>query len=416
MLKSFFLTVLLAVFSLNTIAQNRSFAQKTIDTLASEAFYGRGYVNDGDKKAAMFLVGEYVRAGLKPLKKSVNKEILSAEQFLYPFSFSVNTFPDKCVVKIDGKELVPGKDFVVNPGCPSIKKTLTIRTPNNSKYPERTKKIALLYDTSYKQTKAELVKTANFNLKITLQKKLTWSVATYQDSKAGVEILKTSLPANAKKISVNIKSKLINHEAKNVIGYIEGAEIKDTFILLTAHYDHLGMMGKTMFPGANDNASGVAMMLDMANYFSKHPSKYSIAFIAFAAEEPGLIGSKHYTDNPWAELPLSRIKFLVNLDLMGSGEKGMAVVNSTIFPDYFKLLQTANGNSDKKYLTGFKSRGKAANSDHYWFVERGVKGFFFYLMGDYNHYHDIDDNRYNLKLGEYYDKSFLLIRAFILSI
>lgn len=416
MLKSFFLTVLLAVFSLNTIAQNRGFAQKTIDTLASEVFYGRGYVNDGDKKAAMFLVDEYVKAGLKPLKKNISKEVLSAELFLYPFSFSVNTFPGKCDVKIDGKELVPGKDFVVNPGCPSIKKSFSIKPANSNKYQKRIKKTALLYDTSYKQTKTELVKTANFNLKITLQKKLTWSVATYQDSKAGVEILKASLPANAKKISVNIKSKLINHEANNVIGYIEGTEIKDTFILLTAHYDHLGMMGKTMFPGANDNASGVAMMLDMANYFSKHPSKYSIAFIAFAAEEPGLIGSKHYTDNPWAELPLSRIKFLVNLDLMGSGEKGIAVVNSTIFPDYFKLLQTANGNSDKKYLTGFKSRGKAANSDHYWFVERGVKGFFFYLMGDYNHYHDIDDNRYNLKLGEFYDKSFLLIRDFILSI
>ena len=104
MLKAFFLTVLLAVFNLNNAAQNRIFAQKTIDTLASNAFYGRGYVNDGDKKAAMFLVDEYVRAGLKPLKKDINKDVLSAGLFLYPFSFSVNTCPGKCDVKIDGTE------------------------------------------------------------------------------------------------------------------------------------------------------------------------------------------------------------------------------------------------------------------------------------------------------------------------
>jgi Zn-dependent M28 family amino/carboxypeptidase len=174
------------------------------------------------------------------------------------------------------------------------------------------------------------------------------------------------------------------------------------------------MMGKTIFPGANDNASGVAMMLDLANYFSKNPPKYSIAFMAFAGEEPGLVGSKAYTGNPWDELPLGKMKFLVNLDLMGSGEKGMAVVNATIFTDYYAKLQEAN--NAHNYLPAFKMRGKAANSDHYWFVERDVKGFFFYLMGSYSNYHDVQDNSNNLKLGEYYDKSFLLIRDFIKSI
>ncbi len=408
MLKAFLFIILLAVFNLNNFAQNRQFAQKTIDTLSSNAFYGRGYVKGGDKKAALFILQFYTTIGLKPFKNST---------YLYPFSFMVNTFSSKCKVKIDGKILTPGLDYILNPGCPSIRKKLFIRPILDHKtYPEKRKRSALLYDTSYKLEKQELAKAGTFNLKIALQRKLTWSVATSKDSRAGIEILKTSFPNNSKKIKVNIRSKMVYHDANNVIGYIEGTEIKDSFIVLTAHYDHLGMMGKTMFPGANDNASGVAMMMDMANYFRKNPCKYSIAFIAFAGEEPGLIGSKSYTDNPWAELPLGKIKFLINLDLMGSGEKGIAVVNATIFPDYFNKLQIANGNADKKYLPGFKSRGKAANSDHYWFVERGVKGFFFYLMGDYNHYHDIEDNAKNLKLGEFYDKSFLLIRDFILLI
>ncbi len=408
MLKPGFTLLFLSSFVFISHCQNRQFAQQTIDTLASKSFYGRGYVKDGDKKAALFISKYYLTLGLKSFKNS---------SYFYPFSFTVNIFPGKCKVKIDGKTLRPGIDYIVNPGCPKIKKNLSIIPIYQHKnYPVNSKNKALLYDTSYKLEKQELAKADTFYLKIHLQKKLTWSVSTDQDSKAGVEILKSSFPPNSKKIRVNIKSKLIDYTANNVIGCIEGTEIKDTFIVLTAHYDHLGMMGKTMFPGANDNASGVAMMLDLANYFSKNPCKYSIAFIAFAGEEPGLIGSKSYTDNPWAELPLDNIKFLINLDLMGSGEKGMAVVNATIFPDYFNKLQMANGNTDKKYLTGFKSRGKAANSDHYWFVERGVKGFFFYLMGDYSHYHDINDNRENLRLSKYYDKSFLLIRDFILLI
>lgn len=389
-----------------TEAQNRIYAQHTIDTLSSKNFYGRGYIKDGDKKAAFYIAQEFKNLGVKPLKP---------DNYFYPFSFPVNVFYGKCQVKVDGKSLVPGKDFIVNPGCPPIKKSLNLRWIRSATdYPENTNKTALLYDTSYKHDKKEMAKAGSFELKVNLQKKLTWSVATEKDSKAGIDILKTAFPNNAKKIKVKVQSKVIEHEAYNVLGYVEGTQVKDTFIVLTAHYDHLGMMGNTIFPGANDNASGVAMMLDMANYFVKNPCKYSVAFIAFAGEEAGLIGSKSYTDNAWDELPLGKIRFLINLDLMGSGEKGMAVVNASIFKDYFSKLSTIN--TEKKYLSGFKVRGKAANSDHYWFVERGVKGFFFYLMGDYNHYHDVNDNSKNLRLGEFYDKSFLLIRDFIVKL
>ncbi len=407
MFRIIFFVCFFLCLNVNALSQNRIFAQKTIDTLASPFFSGRGYINNGDLLAAQFINESYKTFGLRTFKK---------DDFFYPFTFPVNTFPKACSVKIDGKPLIAGLDYIVNPGCPSIKKSFKLKTHQTINYAKHTRKIALVLDTSYKATALENEKSAKIELKVNLQKKLTWSVSTRQEKYASIDILKTAFPLNAKKIRVNITTSLVEHNANNVLGYIEGTEIKDTFIVLTAHYDHLGMMGKTIFPGANDNASGVAMMLDMANYFSKNPCKYSIAFIAFAGEEAGLIGSKHYTDNPWDELPLQKIKFLINLDLMGSGEKGMAVVNATIFPDYFTKLQEANGLIDKKYLPAFKSRGKAANSDHYWFVERGVKGFFFYLMGNYTHYHDINDAPKNMILGDYYSKSFLLIRDFILLI
>ena len=92
-------------------------------------------------------------------------------------------------------------------------------------------------------------------------------------------------------------------------------------------------MGKDVyFPGANDNASGVAMLLNLANYYSKKENqpKCSIAFIAFAGEEAGLLGSKYFSEHPL--IPLNKMKFLVNLDLLGTGDEGMMVVNATCIP------------------------------------------------------------------------------------
>ena len=102
------------------------------------------------------------------------------------------------------------------------------------------------------------------------------------------------------------------------------------------------------------------------------------------------------------------------MDLMGSGDKGATIVNGSVFKDRFNKLVEINTKND--YLPKIKSRGKAANSDHYFFTEAGVPAFFIYLMGEYTHYHIPADNADNLKLGPYYDKSFLLIRDFIISL
>ena len=151
-------------------------------------------------------------------------------------------------------------------------------------------------------------------------------------------------------------------------------------------------------------------MLDMATYFVKNPQKYTIAFIAFGAEEAGLVGSLYYVNNPL--VPLSKTKFVFNMDLMGSGDKGATIVNATLFPKEFEILKTIN--EEGEYLSKIKARGKAANSDHYFFSEAGVPAFFIYLMGEYTHYHIPADSAKNLELGPYYEKSFLLVRDFIL--
>jgi aminopeptidase YwaD len=166
------------------------------------------------------------------------------------------------------------------------------------------------------------------------------------------------------------------------------------------------MGADTYFPGANDNASGVALLLSIAKYYAQNPQKYSIGFILFAGEEAGLMGSKYYTENPM--IPLKKIRFLTNTDLAGTGIDGITVVNATLFPKEFAIMNSINNSN--KYLTKINARGEAANSDHYWFTKKGVPAFFFYTLGGIAAYHDVFDKASTLPLNEQADLKELIIK------
>jgi Iap family predicted aminopeptidase len=239
------------------------------------------------------------------------------------------------------------------------------------------------------------------------RKKLTWSVATYSFN-VPVLFIMDELIRNKNEIRIDVHSRLIaQNPARNVIGCIPGKT--DSMIVFSAHYDHLGRMGgKTIFPGANDNASGVALMLDLAKHFSgKALPACSLVFIAFGAEEAGLIGSKFFTENPLIDL--KKIKCLINLDLLGTGDDGIMVVNATEYKHHFEILKKVNANGN--YFPSLGERGKARNSDHYYFSEKGVPSFFIYTMGGITAYHDIYDIAETLPLTKY-NESFMLIRDF----
>jgi Zn-dependent M28 family amino/carboxypeptidase len=169
-------------------------------------------------------------------------------------------------------------------------------------------------------------------------------------------------------------------------------------------------MGKeTYFPGANDNASGVGMLLYLAQELSlKRDSNFNYVFIAFGAEEAGLVGSHYFVEHPLFDL--KKIRFLLNTDIMGSGEEGITVVNATLFKTEFEKLTQIN--LEANYLTQVKSRGPAANSDHYFFTEKGVPAFFVYTMGPNKHYHDIQDTAEELSYAAFEPLAKLLL-AFI---
>jgi Zn-dependent M28 family amino/carboxypeptidase len=243
--------------------------------------------------------------------------------------------------------------------------------------------------------------------------KLTWSVSQEAKPYPAFQVVASSFAAQPQSAFIFLESSFIpKFTSSNVIGYLPAATTpkQKPYLVITAHYDHLGRMGKeTYFPGANDNASGVGMLLYLAQELSlKRDSNFNYVFIAFGAEEAGLVGSHYFVEHPLFDL--KKIRFLLNTDIMGSGEEGITVVNATLFKTEFEKLTQIN--LEANYLTQVKSRGPAANSDHYFFTEKGVPAFFVYTMGPNKHYHDIQDTAEELSYAAFEPLAKLLL-AFI---
>jgi len=357
-------------------AQQLAFGKKMVDTLTSPYFWGRGYTNDGMKKAADFLAGEFKAYGIAPL---------DGKNYYQPFSYPVNTFPGKMEVTVNDKELVPGKDFIVSPETRSVKGSGDLTPFDSIQYINRKEMVI-----------------------IKMQDKLTWDVSPEVAPYSLILVDKKALDNTPASFKVNIDNKLVkDFKAANICGIVKGTVKPDSVIFITAHYDHLGGMGKdTYFPGANDNASGLSLLLNLAHYYAQHPQNYSIGFICFAGEEAGLLGSKYFTENP--PVPLKNIRFLINTDLAGTGEEGITVVNATEFPKEFAIMQAINAANN--LLVAVNPRGKAANSDHYFFTEKGVPSFFFYTLGGIKAYHDVFDKAATLPLNEHEDLFKLIVK------
>ena len=414
-------------------SQDKAYAKQVIDTLASPSMHGRGYVAKGDKIAAKYISDQYKSFGLLSFNAAGN--------YFQNFSFPINTFPGKVSMTFyweNGKKETcdPGQHFLVNSDCPSVKGHFNVVKLDSSVVNDNSrfenfkklnfKKSFVLVDTSGVRNKSLLTYMVNFekyplNVKgILIPVKPTgmtescsrlspWDFSMMQSTVCVIEI--ESEYKSVVAIDINIGAKFIkNYASQNVIAYIKGKENPDSFIVFTAHYDHLGQMGKTVFfPGANDNASGVAMLLSLARYYSKpeHQPKCSIAFMAFGGEEVALLGSAFYVKNPY--FPLAKIKFLTNMDILGTGDEGITVVNATLFTPEYKTLEKLNANGN--YLAAVKARGKAAISDHHFFTEAGVRCFYIYTLGGIKAYHDTCDRRETLPLTKF-EELFSLLRDF----
>lgn len=403
------LTLLLSVPLLLPVAQGQDTARArhTIVTLAAPAMHGRGYVAQGERRAADYLRQRFQALGLKPL----------APGYFQPFRFDVNTFPKRLRLRVAGQQLTPGTDFIVAPGSggghltavPVTLDTLIFTDEAAGRHflaqPLKGRPLVL------RQRDAERLRTlpdafsrhvAEAAARIELVPgKLTASLADEQAGQVQLQVLAARWPAAApaSPLSLTVDAELRrNYPTQNVVAYVPGAVQPDSFVVVTAHYDHLGRMGRqTYFPGANDNASGTALLLELATYYaqSAHRPRYSVAFLAFGAEEAGLVGSRYFVAHPL--LPLAQVRFLLNLDLEGTGQAGATVVNGKVHEREYRRLEQLNAAG--RYLPSLAPRGRAANSDHFPFSEAGVPSFFIYQRGTPTHYHDVYDQAATLPLS-----------------
>lgn len=139
------------------------------------------------------------------------------------------------------------------------------------------------------------------------------------------------------------------------------------------------------------------MLLSLAKHFSLNQPEFDMMFICFAGEEAGIVGSKYYVENPIESL--EKIKFVLNLDIMGTGDDGIQVVNGTVYKTEFAKLQGLN--DEFSFLKQVKIRGERCNSDHCAFHEKGIPSFFSYTLGGKAEYHNIYDTAESLSLSEF---------------
>jgi aminopeptidase YwaD len=184
-------------------------------------------------------------------------------------------------------------------------------------------------------------------------------------------------------------------ETANIIGVVEGTDpkLKDEYIIIGAHMDHLGWgyQGGSMYTGklpaihygADDNASGTAGLLELAQYFAANPTKRSLIFMAFSGEELGLLGSAHYTRNPI--VPLEKTVAMLNMDMIGRlRDNQLSVIGVDSSPAWSPLLDELNAEAGFNLATG--GGGFGGGSDHASFLAKRIPVLFFFT-GMHREYH-----------------------------
>ena len=397
-------------------AQNTQSFKKIVKDLSSSRYQGRGYARDGVLKAGRYIEKKFHEAG-------------ADEVMLQPFTIDINTFPGRMSMRADGRKLEPGRDFVMREFSPGAKGRYNLYYVDTLDYDSE----RIFLDLSKPENKDCFVvcdfwftykHSADFRR---LEKDggadnagvvYVWDTPlkfykAYGEKVADKPIIWVSpdFPSGTETIDLDIENEFLEkYESNNVIAKVSG-ERHDSCYVFTAHYDHLGNLGKRLYyPGANDNASGTAGIITLAEHYAANRPEFDMYFIAFSGEDANLRGSTWFAEHP--VMPLKNIRYLFNLDMICDNNPVQYCEVSDAGMRDFPLFEKINGEQGC-----FKSlnRGElAANSDHYPFAVRGVPCIFFENeQGDaFKYYHTPQDN-FRTARYETYEPLFRLLTTFI---
>ncbi|WP_134089897.1 M28 family peptidase [Olivibacter sp. XZL3] len=208
-------------------------------------------------------------------------------------------------------------------------------------------------------------------------------------------------------LSLSFGYKIVDVKAQNVLGYLEGTDLKDELLVITAHYDHIGINPDGQINnGADDDGSGVTGVLEIAKAFAQakkdgHPPRRSILFMTVTGEEKGLLGSDYYTRHP--VLPLGSTIANLNIDMIGridpahfSKKEYVYLVGSDkLSSELHRISEDANKrytrlDLDYRYNDPNDPERIYYRSDHYNFAKNNIP-VIFYFNGVHEDYHDVGD-------------------------
>ena len=436
-----------------------------VGELSSAQYYGRSNYENGSVKAAEFILGEIEKLGVKTVPEEVivkawegkQKTELHALQpefksmitpsdprrwsngtpeqlsYMQHFTHPLNAQRGAVELVVDGDTLNHTVQYTLKEFSPTFKGELDVVYLDNKyilpdefcKYVNsgafKDKAVVLDWDrfceTMYTVPGIEVYKTyfvpmENVGALICKGKELLpyFKSRNHFNTSMPVFMVDETFPSDAKRVSIDVEAEMIENDAHNIIAWIPGTKYTEKHYILACHYDHLGICGDEIFYGANDNASGTAMLLNLMRHYKENPPEYSIMFIFFDAEENNLLGSFFYADNPL--LPLEDIQYFVEFDMIGdngntvycqisdSGEEGLEYLNaiSNAMPVPFAKL-------DRHPLDDY--------ADHYPFALKGVPAIYIEMDGDTNkNYHSPRDTFENYS-AENYDRIFAMVTAFV---
>lgn len=208
------------------------------------------------------------------------------------------------------------------------------------------------------------------------------------------------------------KSRFDSIAGKNVIGWLKGTLYPDQYIVISAHYDHLGKRGKYIYYGASDNATGASCILAMAKYFKEHSYPYSLIFAEFDSEEMNLLGSLHFVNKP--PVALNKIKLNFNIDMIARNDSNeIFACGIRQYPELKYLVTETEEKTNAKLLMGHDS---GVNPDQNWLYSSDHGSFytkkipFIYLgVEDHPDYHKPTDTWDRINLSEYIENCNLML-------
>lgn len=425
-----------------TITQ--SALKKHVKTLSADEMEGRETASAGQKKAAVYIMQQFIKQEINPLnggyfqrfslntvhpskiELSINDQQLSFfKEYLHYSNFNnVKTSTKNAIFIGYGEELSLNDSrfglqnqtvFMLAHRKDGDKESLQNRVNQVSK---KGVKVVFVVENEvdftqhYLKNKKQFLATDTFEFPVpVLYVSKQWADSTFKAS-SNFKLnkwLKRKKKKNVRlalTVELNVETIDESGSSENVYAFIEGDELKDEVIVLLAHYDHLGLKGKEVYNGADDNASGTAALIEMAEAFNLAKEmgggiRRSVLILLVSGEEKGLLGSKYYCQNPF--FSFDQTKAVLNIDMIGRTDQihqqqpnYLYIIGSDfISPDLHRINEEQNQKYsnltlDYRYNSKNDPNRFYFRSDHYPFAMNGVPAIF-YFSGIHQDYHRTTD-------------------------